>query len=163
MTLSCGQMQQRIFALVAEQGTPDRETQAHLETCPSCRLALDQVQEISRQVRAIRVSTSPALAARTQALLRLRAAELRRKRQLYALVGGISLLYCIASLVTFRLFWRLAGLFHSAWILSDLARFVIVTGVTLLPIAILMVVLVFMESAGSPAAGLFLPEDTYYV
>lgn len=162
MTLSCAQVEKRLAEWVGERSLSDASLLAHLESCPGCRGKFEQWQQIARQLRAVRVEPNPALTARTQALLRLRGAELRQKRRLFGLIGAIGVVYLLVSLVWFRLVWELTGAFQPAWAHGWLFRVAAVAGINLMPIAILMVLLLFIEESAG-VTGSFIREDTSYV
>ena len=162
MTLSCAEAETRLLEAVAERWPGDAALQAHLESCPGCRDKFEQLQQIARQVRAVRVEPNPALAARTQALLRQRSAELLQKRRLFVLVGAAGVVYLLLNLIWFGLAWDLAGAFLPVWSHSPLFRFGVAASLNLLPVAILMVLLLFMEESGGWTSPIH-RKDTSYV
>jgi predicted anti-sigma-YlaC factor YlaD len=80
--------------------------QSHLEGCPSCREYADAVERLVRSLRAVPLAADRSLVRSTQMRVRVRARELRQRRERFALVVLSCALVAISSALTTMLVWQ---------------------------------------------------------
>ena len=79
---------------------------AHLESCASCREFADSTGETIRSLRAMPVMASAGLVSTTQARVRQRAQELRRRRERLHVILVCSAAVTLCTAVSTALLWR---------------------------------------------------------
>lgn len=78
----------------------------HLEGCPSCRECAETAEQLLRFIRAIPIAADRSLVQTTQMRVRVRARELRQRRERLVLVALSCALVAISSALTTPLIWR---------------------------------------------------------
>lgn len=80
--------------------------QEHLRTCAACREYGEGIQQLIRALRSVPLAARPALVRSTQATVRRRAAELRRKRERLGMVISSCVMVSLFALGSTAFLWH---------------------------------------------------------